>query len=64
MIDITTLESEDFKNKLKTAIECGNDTDYMWDGENENVIDIFRSDVAMNYVIDLLKDIINGKDNT
>jgi hypothetical protein len=50
------ISSTDFQNRLKAAIECGVDSDWYWDGENENRIDIFNADDATRFVTELLKE--------
>ncbi len=50
----TIIESTDFQNRLKAAIECGVDSDWYWDGQDENRIDTFNPDDATRYVTELL----------
>lgn len=55
------IESAEFKKELKKAIECGNDTDWDWEGNDEDGWEevergIFISDVAVLAVLDLLKE--------
>lgn len=55
--DITSLiETANFQNRLKAAIECGVDQDWCWNGEDEYRVDIFNADEATKYVTELLKE--------
>lgn len=48
------MQSSVFKEKLLEAIECGEDTDYLWNGEDEMRVDSFDSQVALDKVLELL----------
>jgi len=50
------LSSDSFKEELKLAIEKGNDTDYVFDGENEQGVEVFYEHIAVDAVIKLLKE--------
>lgn len=47
---------ETFIEKLKEAIESGKETDWGYDGVDEYPYDIFREDIALENVIQLLKE--------
>ena len=52
------IENKEFQEALKKAIECGKDTDWGFNGEDEFTYDIFNSEEALQEVIKVLKNYI------
>ena len=53
---LTILKSQEFVNRLKSAIECGVEEDWYWDSSGENRFDTFNPDDATKNVIEFLKE--------
>ena len=62
MIEIQELlkkiNSEDFKKQIEEAIECGKETDYEYNGEDEIKIDVFSTEFAVLQVIEVINKMV------
>lgn len=51
----------DFREQVEKILESGKTTDWGFDGDNPVEVDIFDSGIALDYLIDFLKDKKNFK---
>lgn len=52
------INSEDFKEQIEYAIECGKYTDYEYNGEDEIEIEVFDTEFAVIQVIEVINKIV------
>ena len=52
-MDITI---EEFEKQLLKAINSGRDTDYIWNGEDEVMVDVFNEENAKFSIMQLLRE--------
>lgn len=51
------MKIEEYKERLRAAIEQGRDIDYAFDGEDERAVATFETSWALDAVMEVLKDI-------
>jgi hypothetical protein len=55
------INSEDFKNKIKSAIKDGVGENWGWDGQDEYPYETFDPDISTESVIEVLIEFLKNK---